>query len=214
MQGRIRIMQNKAELLKQILNCAKIYRENFSEHDFLLVYEDNGRIETLEISFTASNFRHLTGVNTKEEMTAYDFFNQVIEGRLSESDFEVRKNSMAENKLSVLPEFLRIPARSFNMIGEFNAYSKVNLETEHLAGGVNSCMGFTRNDNNIFVPNTMLQEDIRPNVIRVKPVVAVWRKKSGEGLYTDELRMNNDRLKKKKLIKSYDSLKDNKFQKR
>lgn len=206
-------MQNKSEPLKQIIECANLYRENFSEYDFLLIYDDSGRIEMLEISFKASNFTHLTGVTAKEDISAYEFFNKAVGKRLSESDFEMEEKRMAKFKLSVLPNFLSNPARSFNMIGEYNTYSKKELKTEHLAGGEKSCMGFTRNEKDIFVPNTILQEDIRNNIKKVKHVLAVWRKKRGEKFYTEELSVNEGKLKKTKLTQQYASLKDDKFRK-
>lgn len=161
----------KKEILKRIYTCAKLYKENFSGCNLLFVYLENGTINTLETAFSASNFRHLTGVITSPCMRAKEFFDKAVKKRLNE-------NGITDLKLSVLPEFLGGLASSAKMTGEHDNNSKIELETEILVGNVTRCMGFTLNDGNIFVPNTILAEDIRDIVISINNYTCSVEKKT------------------------------------
>ena len=207
----INIKINKETVRTKICSSAEDYKKNFSGYNFLLLYEENGKITTLEISFKASHFKHLTGVTT-ENINAYEFFNKAADGCLEESDFEIRENKMANLKLSVLPDLIRDPAYSLKMIGEYESLIRPKLQTEYIAGGEKFCMGFTRNDKNIFVPNTILRDDIRKNVSICRPVLALWRKRHNETLYTKELKVSQKKINEKKLTEQYYDLKSNKFQ--
>ena len=204
----------KKRILSKILECADLYNKDFVGRDLLFVYADSSGVLTFEASFCKSNFKHLTGIVSPD--SANEFFSKAADKRLSESDFEVGRNSMSHSKLEALPEFLSRPVASVNMLGEYDSSAKKNLDTGTLVGGVKSCMGFIKNDSDIFVPNTFLagnNEDIRTLVRDIKQVLAVWRKHRGEILYTEEWRVNKAKIGKMKLNQHYDSLKSERFKK-
>lgn len=47
-----------------------------------------------------------------------------------------------------------------SMIENFTGHSLL-LQTNKLIGNVNACMGFIKNEQNVYVPNTALKKDIR-----------------------------------------------------
>ena len=62
------------------------------------------------------------------------------------------------------------------MIGEYSG-SRPMLFTQKIAGNIKGCMGFLLdNKKNCYVPNTILNEDVRTLVVDAKRVVAVFRK--------------------------------------
>ena len=70
------------------------------------------------------------------------------------------------------------------MVGDYN-FTKLNLQTDKLAGGHYACMGFLRRDKH-YVPNTLLNEDIR--LISKKPtkrVLAILRKPKSRPCYNE-----------------------------
>ena len=71
------------------------------------------------------------------------------------------------------------------MIGEYNS-SKPRLYTERLADGASACVGFvTDSISRLYVPNTILKEDIRDNVIDYVRVIAVYRKRIADRKYEE-----------------------------
>ncbi len=199
----------KKGALAKIFKCAALWKKNFSGFNFLFAYQENNMIVTLEAAFSASNFRHLTGVSTP--MGAGEFFDKALKHRLRDSDFELSQKGMTDMKLSVLPEFLEKLSSSAKIFGEYDRNSKIRLNTENLVGCVKSCMGFVRDDSGIFVPNTVLAENIKQLVINANHIVAVWRKKRAVRLYDEEIFVNHQRITDKNLTQQYVVLKSDKF---
>lgn len=68
------------------------------------------------------------------------------------------------------------------MIGDFNN-SRLMLQTDKLAGGVNACLGFIKIGDH-YVPNTVLETDIRQESTNVQKVLAVLSKHITEEKYS------------------------------
>ena len=69
------------------------------------------------------------------------------------------------------------------MIGNYNG-SKIDLYTEKITGTTTACLGLIHK-NNLYFPNSVLNEDIR-TVIPKPPgkIFAIFKKKIGDSCYT------------------------------
>jgi len=176
---------NKKEAIKIIVNCAEKYKNNLVGNNILFVYYDKKakQYRFFETLFTSSNFMHFTGVVCKEGINANDFFRKCCTRKLAESDFDFRTDGTTVMKLMVLPEIINIHKVS-KMTGRFNS-SGLSLYTERLAGNVKGCMGFVR-ENEFFVPNTVLNQDIRQSIYGPQyRIVAVFRKNNNDKVYSE-----------------------------
>ena len=72
--------------------------------------------------------------------------------------------------------------RMASMIGNFTGHSLL-LQTNKLIGNVNACMGFVKNEQDVYVPNTALKRDIRDIANDRKKIIAVLKKEINEKLY-------------------------------
>ena len=153
----------KDEALERILSCSTEYANNLSGRNLLFAYGGKDKkVNILETTFSASNYLHLTGVKFQSghKINASFFFHMCIDRRLKLSDFEMAPDGTTTLKLSVLP-FLVKPHLSAKMLGQFNQQS-ISLYTDKLVGSSNKgCMGFTKADSGFYVPNTVLNVDIR-----------------------------------------------------
>lgn len=78
-------------------------------------------------------------------------------------------------KLEVLPTVISKNLQA-KMIGDYNS-SKPRLYTEKVAGSTNACVGFILDQTmQKYVPNTVLQEDVRDMTKNALRVIAVYRK--------------------------------------
>ena len=109
------------------------------------------------------------------------FYQKAISGKLNENDFDFNKDGTTVLKLNVLLQTLKI-ASNVKMIGDYNGM-RPYLQTDKLAGGVNSCIGFLKGTNDCYIPNTILATDIKKEVTSYARVLAVLSKKISEKEY-------------------------------
>ena len=173
----------KKEALAIVFACAQDYKENLIGKSLLFVCMDKYKnTYCVEVTFDVSNFQHMTGLQTK--FSAREFFHKCIDKRLRESDFWFSKDGTTELKIMVLPGLVRKNI-SANMIGDYNM-SQPKLYTERIAGGVKACIGFVKSrETGRYVPNTVLNGDIRNKVNKVDRIVATYRKNREEQQYTE-----------------------------
>lgn len=167
---------SKEEALKVILNCSKIYHENLENKNLLYILEDRlGKISCLEAVFLSRNFLHLTGVkiSNKKIKSSSEFYHLCLKNQLSISDFEFNSNGTTTKKLKILLNIMQIH-KTARIIGKYNGLKKY-LSTEKLIGTVNYCMGFVNKDN-YYIPNTVLEEDIREIVEFQYRIIFILRK--------------------------------------
>lgn len=168
----------KEQALKIIFQCADKFEKNLANKNLLFVCSDKKmNISTVEVAFIRSNFLHMTGVkfNTGKRLSANEFYKMCLDRRLSLKDFELASDGTTDLKLVVLPALVN-KNLSANMIGEYSG-SRPMLFTQKIAGNIKGCMGFLLdNKKNCYVPNTILNEDVRTLVVDAKRVVAVFRK--------------------------------------
>lgn len=64
--------------------------------------------------------------------------------------------------------------------------SQPKLYTDKIAGSLSACMGFVRDSGEgRFVPNTVLEGDIRTKVKAADRIIATYRKNRGEKQYSE-----------------------------
>ena len=173
----------KKQAIDIICKCAKSYHNYLENKQILFVYRDSSNhSHYTEVQFKSHNFLHFTGVKLRKELNANTFYRYALNARLNEKDFSLDNSSVAELKLQILDTIMNIDT-SARMIGNYNN-SKVDLYTEKIAGTVSACLGLIQKDN-IYIPNSVLKEEIR-TLISKPPgkIYAILKKKIGEPCYT------------------------------
>ncbi len=135
--------------------------------------------------FPISSFYHLTGIKAYDlegkELSSYNFYNLLHKSRIDKMKL-IKKDSTTYYKMQVLPQLMRID-RNAKMIGDFCG-NNIFLQTEKVAGNVNACMGFIKNDKyHVYIPNTALKEDIRNITNSKAKIIAILKKEMDEKLY-------------------------------
>lgn len=185
----------KEEAIEIVVACAEKYSRELLGKSLLFLCQDKSKkISCIEFFFYDRNFLHLTGLKLKERVckednhvetqNAKDFFFNCLSHKVSPNDFEFAADGTTPLKLKVLP-YLISKNLSAKIVGNFYSL-RPKLYTEKLAGGSKGCMGFridcvTKN----YVPNTVLNEDIRDNVNDWARVIAVYRKEISEDKYNE-----------------------------
>lgn len=127
-----------------------------------------------------------------------DFYKACINGRLKETDIAFADNGTTNQKLQVLPYVFSNANLSASMIGMYNQ-SHPLLCTEQLAGGVKWAIGFRDvTGTGDYIPDTLLEGDIRGNVCIPYRIIATYMKRTNERSYTRMIykarRIDYDRL--------------------
>lgn len=193
----------KKEALAVVFSCAADYKENLVNHSLLFLCQNKHKqTYCLEVTFDISNFQHLTGFKTEKtvpesaaqsdltgkkpakKMSAAHFFDLCIGKRLSESDFEFAEDGTTPLKMKILPNVVK-KNLSANMVGDYNG-RQPKLYTERVAGSVKGCVGFVRDrDIGRYVPNTLLEGDIREKVTKPDRILVTYRKRCEEDKYSE-----------------------------
>lgn len=171
----------KQEAIKIITRCAKIYDAELNNKNILFVSQGKNSINYLETRFAANQFKHLTGVFFNG--SSQHFLRLCIDGKLSLKSFNMNPDGTTEMKLSILPNIVSIH-KTARMIGDYR-HTKPYLITEKLAGGIQGCIGFVK-DNDYYIPNTVLREDIRDLlVVPYAKIIMILSKPITSKVYTD-----------------------------
>lgn len=181
----------KQQAISVVVSCAEKYRDELENRTLLLVCQDKHKnIAYQELSFYRRNFLHLTGLkvrkgNPADEITASNFYSKCLSHSLSPADFEFDPKGTTFLKLDVLPKLISKNI-SAQMIGDYNS-PKPKLYTEKLAGNVKACMGFRADVlTGNYVPDTVLNEDVRNHIVNQARVIAVFRTAPNETLFNEK----------------------------
>lgn len=171
--------------IKIITSCARDYHRYLENQNLLFLFGTLQNTGFFEAAFLPRHFLHLTGVEVANGRFtgSSDFYEKALKGQLSPYDFSLSVTGTTEMKLLVLPQLVRI-YHTAKMVGDYS-FTKSALYTERLAGNVTACLGFLREDE-YYVPNTALKEDIRD--VSVKPqqrVLAILRKPVTQPIYRE-----------------------------
>ena len=175
---------NKKEILSKLFICADKYKENLYGKSLLIVgCGKDKKFEFFNVTFRAGNFQHLTGVVT-QNISPKDFFERCIARRLSPRDIESRPDGTTDLKLSVLPALMS-KNLSAKMFADYNRKG-LKFYTERIVGTVTACMGFVKDPSSeIYVPNSVLKQDMRNISSNQKRIFAIFRKALSEPRYTE-----------------------------
>ena len=134
--------------------------------------------------FLSYHFLHLTGLNLIKNRikSSVDFYNLCLRNNLSTTDFEFKSNGTTQKKLEILSAIMQIDKKA-RIIGDYNS-QKVYLSTEKLIGSVNMCLGFIK-ENNYYIANTALKEDIRNIVEEQGRIVLILKKNIKDKEYSE-----------------------------
>lgn len=179
----------KKEAVSIAISASRAYRDHFvGKHILFLATDKHRHVFSLEVSFDASNFHHLTGlVLTNQSWSHLDFYNRCIDGRLKEADIGFAPNGTTHQKLFVLPHVFQSPSLSASMMGSYNE-SHPLLYTEKLVGGVKWALGFRDvTGQGDYVPDTLLEGDIRDQVRESFRILATYVKSTGEERFTQRV---------------------------
>lgn len=137
------------------------------------------------VTFDIGNFLHMTGFKLRKSgINARHFFNLCYDKRLTEADFDFSADGTTEMKMRVLPSLMK-KNLSAKMLGDYNM-SQPKLYTDKIAGSLSACMGFVRDGGEgRFVPNTVLEGDIRTKVKAADRIIATYRKSRSEEQYSE-----------------------------
>ena len=191
----------KKEAVSIVISAARMYKKNFVGKRLLFVVTDKHKmVSSLEVGFDASNFHHLTGLKlTNTAWSHLDFYNFCIDGRLKESDIDFAGKGTTHQKLAVLPFAFKNANLSASMLGNYNN-SHPLLYTEKLVGGVKWALGFRDvTGTGDYVPDTLLEGDIRNNIKETYRIIATYVKDIDEEIYSQMIyqakRIDYDKLK-------------------
>ena len=176
---------SKKEAVAIAVNGSRLYKNNFVGNKFLFVATNKHmKVESLEVVFPASSYMHLTGlICTHEDWTGLDFYNFCIDARLREEDIRIRKDGTTQQKLNILTSALSKQNLSASMLGNFSSQQPY-LYTDVLVGGVKWAFGFIDPvGNGFYLPNTLLEGDIRKEVHEAHRIIATYVKRVESSKY-------------------------------
>lgn len=172
------------EYISIITDCAKGFEEVFLDKNYLIIYKDDtNAYRSVETIAYKSNYLHLTGVKTK--LSKNEFFDKAISSRLSESEIFIDKQSNVDKKMKVLGNAVSFPYTA-KMTGYFFPRFAKNLNTEILLGNERFALGFVKDKNTAYkyyVPNTLLDGNIKDHIGKAYPIDAVFVKNTKENNY-------------------------------
>lgn len=187
------IEYTKQEAISIVTSCATKYEAELLDKSLLFVCRNTktNTVHCYEFFFYASNYLHFTGLDyqdkpdaTEDPSRAKRFFQKCLVHKLKLEEIEFSENGMTPFKLEILPK-LMTKNLSAKIVGTYNM-TKPFLRTEKLAGNVFGCVGFIQEENTKrYVPNTVLNEDIRDITTEQLQVVAVYRKPINELQYQE-----------------------------
>lgn len=149
---------SKEQVLKIMTGVSEKYEEKLKDKHFLLVYQENINIRTVQVGFRDFNYLHMTGV--KSALSAPRFYEKCINMKLKTTEFELDVKGNAHRKLMVLPY---LPDLLYNncMVGDF-INSGICIKADYFVGNVKAVLsvGF-RTGKSVDFPVTLYNEDIR-----------------------------------------------------
>jgi len=173
--------KTKAEALRIIHNSAVAYKNNLLNKNVMFVASKDEETQLFETKFLPSNFKHLTGIITSLNSTR--FFEAAYNNKLKESDINFARDGTTQKKLDILYSLMNIH-KTAKMAGDFESSHRVLL-SDKIAGTTTAVMGFIKDDN-YFVPNTIIKDDVRQLVRKPTLVIsAIFIKPDKQLLYKE-----------------------------
>ena len=182
---------NDRERHKSIIECAKLYKERVLNYNYRFVFcDDVSEFHTVEVRFKSSNFAHLVGITKSNSLSASEIFSRATRNTLSLTDYTISKPDICELKLSVFPDLLNFQQK-VKYIGFYNG-AKFALQTELITGNQLAAMGYKREYENIFYPNTVLKQDCRTLLLKQYRILAIYRKYFKDKNYSSPIMIHKE----------------------
>ena len=180
----------KTQACRIVHNCAVVYRDNLVNKNVLFIAERDRIYDYFEALFLTSNFQHLTGIESKNVMTANEFYSRAVDDRITEKDIHFAADGTTRMKLYVLPKLMRIHYIA-RMVGNYDGSGNY-LMADKIAGTTAAAMGFVK-ENNFYYPNSALKADVK--TITIKPflkISAIFVKSVNDEKYRSMTYIAND----------------------
>ena len=173
---------DKKKAINIIVKAAINYKKSLQDKEFLIIYQENDTIKTVQVGFRENHFLHLTGVQTS--LSAKRFYEKCVSHKLSLADIELDKNGKAQQKLTVLP-FLHEVLYHNCMIGDF-IDSGICIKADYFVGNTKAILSVEfRFGRNVDIPVTLYKEDIRKLSHPTNKVLAIFVKAYKKHSYTE-----------------------------
>lgn len=186
---------NNKEIINRICQSAKKYKTNLLNKNIIFIFENkkNKKIEFIETLFLGQNFLHFTGIKYKKN--AEEFFKECLKNRISPNSIEIKDKQFTQLKLEILENAMYI-SKSAKRIGEYNE-NKLNIKIEKVVGNTHFCLGFSKLDSNneemkYYYPKTLLQDNLKNNIIEDNKIVAIFSKNKKSKVYKEVTYLSKD----------------------
>jgi hypothetical protein len=179
----------KEDARRRVLNCAKLYRQKLLNKKMLIIYRDrnDNKIRYIEVVFYERNYQHLTGLELVgkdgrvQKNQSVNFYRKCIENKLSTEEIQFKKDGTSQLKLEALPVLMDV-TKITKITGDYN-YSRPYLLVDKIIGGVNFCLGLSKEED-VYVPSSALLENIKRLTDAPSQVLVILEKDIDEALYS------------------------------
>ena len=173
---------NKKEAIRIITEAAKKYEEHLNNNTFLVIYDQSGVQEYVEIGFRDMFFLNLTGVGTK--LSAQRFYEACIDNKLSEEDITIDNKGKVEQKLCVLP-YLHDLLYNNCMIGDF-INSGIMIRADYFVGDTRFVLSLgIKKNRKTDIPVSLYKEDVRKLISPKNKVLLIMKKRFDDAVYSE-----------------------------
>lgn len=186
----------KKRVAQTAIEQAAYYKAVFVEYEYLLCSEAFRKHDYYIIAARPDNYRHLIGVNTT--VTADEFYEKCISGKLNETDFDFGKPGRSEKEVkgSVRRKIKALPHLMTMFDNEFvvqEDYSKNGIMCSFAATDCNITAGFA--DSGKSRPKTLLWGDsLKWENAGFADVIL--RRKTGEEFFSEVIKGDRESIRK------------------
>lgn len=179
----------KEDARRRVLNCAKQYQQRLLNKKLIIIYREkrDNVIRYIEVVFHERNYQHLTGLELIDKNgnvlrnQSMNFYRRCIENKLSVDELRFKLDGTTQLKLEALPVLMDI-TKITKITGDYNNV-RPYLFVDKVIGGVNFCLGLSRDDN-VYVPSSALLEDIKRLTEAPSQVLAILEKDVDADIYS------------------------------
>lgn len=174
---------------RRVLNCAKQYQQRLLNKKIIIIYREkrDNVIRYIEVVFHERNYQHLTGLELIDKNgdvlhnQSMNFYRKCVENKLSVDELRFKLDGTTQLKLEALPVLMDI-TKITKITGDYNNI-RPYLFVDKVIGGVNFCLGLSRDDN-VYVPSSALLEDIKRLTEAPSQVLAILEKDVDADIYS------------------------------
>lgn len=174
---------------RRVLNCAKQYQQRLLNKKIIIIYREkrDNVIRYIEVVFHERNYQHLTGLELIDKNgdvlhnQSMNFYRKCVENKLSVDELRFKLDGTTQLKLEALPVLMDI-TKITKITGDYNNI-RPYLFVDKVIGGVNFCLGLSRDDN-VYVPSSALLEDIKQLTEAPSQVLAILEKDVDADIYS------------------------------